>query len=94
MARRWFRVACFSYDPDYVTYVGRLGKAQRHPVFKSRRTAVAHAEREISAIRKMGFDARIWSPLPDHGDSGHVHIVALVEGSRLRRFFPTEYWGW
>lgn len=93
MVRRWFRVACFSYDPDYVTYLGKLGRDQPHPIFKSRKNAITLARREINAIQRMGVEAKIWRPLPIHQDSGHIHIVALIEPKQLRHLFPTEYEG-
>jgi hypothetical protein len=88
--RRWTRVACVSYDPEYETYLGRLDKEQPHPVFKSRKTAVRHARREIGSIQKMGFKAKVWSPLPMHRDSSHIHIVVLITSKELQRRFPTE----
>ncbi len=89
--RRWVRVACISYDSDYVTYLGRLGKDQPHPVVEDRRKALLRAEREIRTIQKIGIEARIWRPLLVHRDSGHIHIVALVTPAQLRRLFPSEH---
>lgn len=93
MVRRWARVACVSYDPACGTYLGRLRKDQPHPFFKNRATALLHAEKEIHAIERMGFKAKIWHPLPAHRDSGHIHIVALIRPAQLKRLFPTEYHG-
>lgn len=93
LPRRWFRVACISYDSDYMTYLGRLRGNQPHPIFRKRRTALLHAQLEIRAIEKMGVSARIWQPLPAHRDSGHIHIVALVAPAELKKLFPTEYEG-
>lgn len=93
LVRRWVRVACISYDPAYGTYLGRLRKNQSHPFFKDRATALPKAAKEIHTIERMGFKAKIWVPLPAHRDSGHIHIVALIKPSQLRRLFPTEYYG-
>lgn len=82
-----------SYDPDYVTYSGRLGKDQPHPIFRERRTALFRAEKEIRTIQEMGVKAKIWQPLPTHRDSGHIHIVALITPAQLKKSFPTEYEG-
>ena len=48
-------------------------------------------EKELRAIRRLGIKAKIWWPLPNHRNSGHIHIVALIKPSQLRRLFPTEY---
>lgn len=93
LVRRWVRVACVSYDPAYGTYLGRLRKNQPHPFFKDRVTALLRAEKEIHMIERMGLKAKIWMPLPAHHDSGHIHMVALIKPSQLRRLFPTEYSG-
>jgi hypothetical protein len=89
-SRRWIRVACVSYDDDYETYSGRLSRSQRHPILQTREEALRAARREIQSIEKLGFEARIWAPLHRHKDSGHVHVVALLKRSQVRRFFPTE----
>lgn len=88
--RRWVRVACVSYDPDYWSYTGRLGKNQSKRVYKNRNEARSHAEREIDSIQKLGINAKIWKPLLAHRNSGHIHIVALVTPSQFRKFFPME----
>jgi hypothetical protein len=79
-----------SYDPDYETYFGRLGKRQRHPAFQSRKSALRYATRELHVIEALGFPAKIWRPLPHHSDSGHIHIAALVTYRQVRRLFPSE----
>ena len=90
LARRWFMVACVSYDPDYETYFGRLGRKQRHPEFRTRRSAMRYAMREVRTIEGMGLPARIWGPLPRHADSGHIHVAVLTTYSQVRKLFPSE----
>ena len=79
-----------SYDPDYETYFGRLGRRQRHPVFRSQKQALRYATRELHAIEALGFPAKIWGPLPRHADSGHIHIVVLATYGQVRNAFPSE----
>ena len=88
--RRWFRVGCVSYDPDYETYFGRLGRKQRHPEFRTRKSAMRYSLMEVRTIEGMGFPARIWGPLPRHADSGHIHIAVLATYRQVRRLFPSE----
>ena len=90
MPRRWFRITCVSYDPDYETYFGRLGKGQRHPEFRGRKSALRYAMGELRKIEALGFQAKIWGPLPRHADSGHIHIVVLATYRQVRRAFPSE----
>ncbi len=84
------RVACVSYDWNYLTYLGRLGRKQRHPNFRKRETALKYANKEIEALSRLEIKAKIWSPIPSHLNTGHVHIVALIEPNQLRRLFPSE----
>jgi len=35
------------------------------------------AQEEIAALRRRGFKAKVWAPLPQHKTSGHTHIVVL-----------------
>jgi len=79
-----------SYDPEYETYFGRLGRRQGHPAFRNRKSALRHALRELHAIEALGFHAKVWGPLPHHSDSGHIHIVALATYRQVRRLFPSE----
>ena len=79
-----------SYDQDYETYFGRLGRRQRQPEFRTRKSAMRHAIREVRTIEGMGFPARVWGPLPRHADSGHIHIVVLATYSQVRKAFPSE----
>jgi len=79
-----------SYDPDYETYFGRLGRRKRHPAFRSRKSALAYAMRELHAVEALGLPAKIWGPLPHHADSGHIHIAALATYRQVRRLFPCE----
>ena len=88
--RRWFRVGCVSYDPDYETYFGLLGRKQRHPEFRTRKPAMRYAMREVRTIEGMGLPARIWGPLPRHADSGHIHVAVLATHSQVRKLFPSE----
>jgi hypothetical protein len=91
MPRRWFRVACVTYDDDeFETYLGRLGRRQRHPEFRTRKSALKYAARELRTISDMGLPAKIWAPLPSHADSGHIHIVVLATYRKVRRLFPSE----
>jgi hypothetical protein len=79
-----------SYDPEYETYFGRLGRRQRHPAVRSRKSALAYAMRELNAVEALGLPAKIWGPLPHHADSGHIHIVALATYRQVKRLFPSE----
>ena len=81
LPRRWFRVACVSYDPDYETYFDRLGRKQCYPELRTLRSAMRYAMREARTIEGMGLPARIWGPLPRHADSGHIHIAVLAARS-------------
>ena len=36
------------------------------------------AAEEIITLRKRGFKAKRWAPLPHHYSTGHVHIVVLA----------------
>ena len=90
LPRRWFRVGCVSYDPEYETYFGRLGRGQRHPQFRNRKSAMRYAMREVRTIEEMGFPAKIWCPLPRHADSGHIHVAVLATRSHVRKLFPSE----
>ena len=90
LLRRWFRVACVSYDPDCETYFGRLGRRQKHPAFRKRGPALRYANEEVSILEGMGLSARIWGPLPRHADSGHIHIAVLASYRQVRRLFPSE----
>ena len=41
------------------------------------------AQREIERLKKMGYPAKVWSPLPRHKTSGHIHIVILITKKEL-----------
>lgn len=52
------------------------------------------AEEAIRCYEQEGFKAKIWSPLPQHKISGHVHIVVLctaVEKVALGVGIPIKY---
>ena len=83
-------MGCVSYDLDYETYFGRLGRKQRHPEFRTRKSAMKYAMREVRTIEGMGLPAKIWGPLPHHADSGHIHIVVLATYRQVRKIFPSE----
>ena len=83
-------MACVSYDPNYETYFGRLGRGQRHPAFRKRESALRYAMKEVRTLEEMGLSARIWGPLPRHADSRHIHIAALATYRKVRRLFPSE----
>ena len=79
-----------SYDPDYETYFGRLGRKQHHPEFRTRKSAIRYDMREVRTLEGMGRPARIWGPLPRHTDSGHIHVAVLTTHSQFRKLFPSE----
>ena len=37
----------------------------------------ARASELILDMRKKGFRAKVWAPLPQHYTSGHIHVVVL-----------------
>ena len=79
-----------SYDLDYETYFGRLGRGQRHPEFRGRKAALRYAMGELRKIEALGFQAKIWVPLPCHAEGGHIHIVVLATYLQVSRAFPSE----
>ena len=83
-------MGCVSYDPQYETYFGRLGRRQKHPAFRKRESAMRYATMEVRTLEGMGLPAKIWGPLPRHADSGHIHIAVLATYYKVRRIFPSE----
>jgi len=51
---------------------------------------MVHAKKEILTLRKMGFKSKVWSPLPMHRNSGHIHIAVLITSRELWSTFPYE----
>ena len=46
--------------------------------------------KEVRKVESMGFHAKIWGPLPQHADSGHIHVVVLTTYRQVRKTFPSE----
>jgi hypothetical protein len=41
------------------------------------------AREEIGLLKRRGFGAKVWAPLPEHKTSGHIHIVILSTFDQL-----------
>ncbi len=52
-------MGCVSYDPDHETYFGRLGRKQRHPEFRSRRSAMRYAVRGVAMLGMVVLSYRV-----------------------------------
>jgi hypothetical protein len=85
------RVACVSYSPDSDTYLGWLDTRQDPPNFKNKETAMRYAEKQIRYLGRRGIKARVWATRPEHENSGHIHIVALIHRRDLKRLYPSSY---
>jgi hypothetical protein len=41
------------------------------------------AQKDIATLSSLGFKAKIWSPLPQHKTSEHVHVSVLCTQDQL-----------
>ena len=41
------------------------------------------AQKDITTLSSWGFRAKIWSPLPQHKTSAHVHVCVLCTENQL-----------
>ena len=57
------------------------------------------AQNWIEKLSDLGFKAKIWSPLPQHRTSTHVHLSVLCTEDQLEELndlledFPEEFFG-
>jgi len=50
-------------------------------------------QEDIAALSRIGFEAKIWAPLPQHKTTGHVHVSVLCnqdELNKLNDYFEDE----
>ena len=85
------RVACVCYASDCDTYLGWLDTKQDPPNFMEKETAMQYAEKQIRYLGRRGIKAKTWATRPEHENSGHIHIAALINPKDFRRVFPYAY---
>lgn len=83
--RRWRFWTCILYGRTDPTGVGRDERDLYTPCPK--RNAVQGAKQMIHHLKKKyGWEARVFTHLPRHANSGHVHVVALISRKELSDF--------
>lgn len=58
--------------------------------FMGKKNGSEYAAREIEELKKKGFKAKIWQPLPQHQTSGHFHVVVLSTYDELFKLAGIE----
>jgi hypothetical protein len=90
LPRRWHFWACFPYGDEakiYKNYRRQDRFAGPELVTNGsieKRTALFKAAREMLRLHRIhAFESKIFAPLPQHKDSGHVHLVVLATKDEL-----------
>ena len=81
--RRWRFWTCILYGRSDPTGLREYERDIFEPC--SKRSAVQRAKRVIRRLkRQYGIPAKIYAPLPEHANSGHVHVLALISRNGLK----------